>query len=374
MAGSQPCAVNPPFHINSHSPALLSEASAAVVFSASLVPQHPGNPPTRSSPLAPQRLSLSPSSPSIGTPLGLPTGKAPFDASTSRGSPTREFPRLPPAQSPPGVPRRRHSPALPIEACLSASPLTALLRRPNFSSSAPGLHPEHSRTQGLGPRILALPRAYHSFGPALALARTGTDTPMSFTVEETMTRVCVPRISQESRTAPFFATTAPASSQGRAPTSSHWAVADTSAPANAARSAIASSLARVEASAPYAPITSAKNTAAAHTPTVRIVPDPSSLLLLLNELKALPPKSPPEGEETESPPEGGGAQVGGSGGMHHFMPFSFMLFSVWCDKHDSPAAALAPLNVLALNTSSFLQGSHFTRMFCNAGACPPPLP
>lgn len=41
MVGSQPCAVNPPFHVNWRSPTLFSEASATVVFSASLIPKIP---------------------------------------------------------------------------------------------------------------------------------------------------------------------------------------------------------------------------------------------------------------------------------------------------------------------------------------------
>lgn len=79
MVGSQPCAVNPPFHVNWRSPTLFSEASATVVFSASLISKIPKLPneefPSGSSAAQPFReLSINgdPSFVSMGTPLELP--------------------------------------------------------------------------------------------------------------------------------------------------------------------------------------------------------------------------------------------------------------------------------------------------------------
>ena len=166
MVGSQPCAVNPPFHVNWRSPTLFSEASATVVFSASLIPKIPKLPneefPSGSSATQPFRersINRDPSFVSMGAPLGLPVGTAPFDASTSRPpqpgrSPgphrrsrlvphawvvTEGVPRPTPAQSPPGGSVGGALPILPIKACRSGSPLIAP-PTPQFPKLCPGLY------------------------------------------------------------------------------------------------------------------------------------------------------------------------------------------------------------------------------------------
>ena len=113
-------------------------------------------------------------------------------------------------------------------------------------------------------------------GPARAFARRIVDIPAILTLCVTTTRQSLSRTSQDWIPTPFASLTEEAATHGRSPTSSQGAVADCSAPANAARSATACRRACSRCAAPTPPRTTASASARTIRATVLTVPEPSS--------------------------------------------------------------------------------------------------